>query len=36
MNKRTDPGTDAKDPAEGLHPLDIDALVEARHPDPFS
>ena len=24
------------DPAEGLHPLDIDALVEARHPDPFS
>ena len=32
MNKRTD----AKDPAEGLHSLDIDALVEARHPDPFS
>jgi 1,4-alpha-glucan branching enzyme len=24
------------DPAAGLQPLDIDALVEARHPDPFS
>src|ERR1700692_403663 len=32
MNKRTD----ARMLTEGLHPLDIDALVEARHPDPFS
>lgn len=32
MNKRTD----ARVLTEGLHPLDIDALVEARHPDPFS
>src|SRR4051794_34362657 len=24
------------DPAAGLQPLEIDALVEARHPDPFS
>jgi len=24
------------DPAAGLQPLDMDALVEARHPDPFS
>jgi 1,4-alpha-glucan branching enzyme len=32
MNKRTD----ASMLTEGLHPLDIDALVEARHPDPFS
>src|SRR3984957_3228543 len=32
MNKRTDDRL----LTEGLHPLDIDALVEARHPDPFS
>ena len=32
MNKRTDDRV----LTEGLHPLDIDALVEARHPDPFS
>jgi 1,4-alpha-glucan branching enzyme len=25
-----------RDPTAGLNPLDIDALVEARHPDPFS
>jgi 1,4-alpha-glucan branching enzyme len=24
------------DPTSGLQPLDLDALVEARHPDPFS
>jgi 1,4-alpha-glucan branching enzyme len=24
------------DPTAGLQPLDLDALVEARHPDPFS
>jgi 1,4-alpha-glucan branching enzyme len=26
----------ARDPLTGLHALDIDALVDARHPDPFS
>jgi 1,4-alpha-glucan branching enzyme len=36
MNKRNDPGIDARNPAHGLSPLDIDALVEARHPDPFA
>ncbi len=32
MNKRRDD----RMLTAGLHPLDIDALVEARHPDPFS
>ncbi len=32
MNNRLD----ERSLTEGLHPLDIDALVEARHPDPFS
>lgn len=36
MNNRSDPGADTRNPAHGLNPLDIDALVEARHPDPFS
>ncbi len=35
MNTRSDPA-DTRNPAHGLNPLDIDALVEARHPDAFS
>jgi 1,4-alpha-glucan branching enzyme len=36
MNERSGQSTTPRDPAAGLHPLDIDALVDARHPDPFS
>jgi 1,4-alpha-glucan branching enzyme len=36
MNNRSEPGSDTRNPAHGLNPLDIDALVHARHPDPFS